>query len=112
MDGALLHRFQAQYGPQIDLGMTEDLDLRRRRAAYRATHRGTKELDALIGRYAIAKLPALEGADLYQFEQLLAMPDPTLQAWIFSQHESPGEDFADLVRDIRDYHGLRAAGAD
>ena len=29
-----------------------DLAMRRRRALYRATHRGSKELDFLLGRYA------------------------------------------------------------
>lgn len=93
-------------GPRVDLGMTDDLDIRRRRAAYRATHRGTKEMDALIGRYAVAKLPSLEGTALHRFEELLAMPDPTVQAWIFSLRETPSEDFAALVRDIRAFHGL------
>jgi antitoxin CptB len=66
--------------------MTEDLDARRRRAAYRATHRGTKEMDALLGRYAIAKLPNLDGEALGQLEQFLAMPDPTLQGCIFAEN--------------------------
>ena len=33
-----------------------DLEIRRRRAAYRAHHRGTKEMDWLVGRYADAHL--------------------------------------------------------
>jgi len=33
-----------------------DLDASRRRALYRAEHRGTKELDWLLGRFARAEL--------------------------------------------------------
>ena len=34
--------------------MTDDVESRRRRAAFRATHRGNKEMDWLIGRFAQA----------------------------------------------------------
>ena len=29
--------------------MPDDLEMRRRRAAYRASHRGTKEMDIILG---------------------------------------------------------------
>ena len=86
--------------------MTDDLDVRRRRAAYRAAHRGTKEMDALIGRYAEAKLPELGGNDLSCFERLLSVADPTLQAWIFAKEPVEGSEFEGLVNDIRAFHGL------
>ena len=44
--------------------MDDDLDIRRRRAAYRAAHRGTKEMDIMLGRYADATLPTLADPDL------------------------------------------------
>ena len=37
-------------------GMTEDLETRRKRLRYRCWHRGTKELDLLVGRFADAHL--------------------------------------------------------
>jgi antitoxin CptB len=86
--------------------MTDDVDVRRRRAAYRAAHRGTKEMDALIGRYAQAKLPSLDGANLEDFELFLAVADPTLQAWIFGKESCAGSAFERLVDDIRAFHAL------
>ncbi|MFN0219195.1 MAG: succinate dehydrogenase assembly factor 2 [Hyphomicrobium sp.] len=88
--------------------MSDDLDLRRRRATYRAAHRGTKELDALIGRYAAARLPAFSIEALEHFERLLATPDPTLQAWIFAHEDASATEFFDVVADIRAFHGLDA----
>ncbi len=88
--------------------MTDDLDLRRRRAAYRAAHRGTKEMDVLVGRYAAAKLPALAGDALSQLEEFLAVGDPTLQAWIFATEAMGDSQFIGLVDDIRAFHGLDA----
>ena len=87
--------------------MTDDLDVRMRRAAYRAAHRGTKEMDALVGRYADAKLASFDHDGLEHFERFLAIADPTLQAWIFGNESPAGSDFEGLVKDIRYYHGLK-----
>ena len=86
--------------------MTDDLDVRRRRAMYRAAHRGTKEMDALIGRYADAKLPGIGDPALERFERLLAVADPTLQAWIWGKEAVSGSEFENLVQDIRTFHGF------
>ena len=79
---------------------------RRRRAAYRANYRGTKEMDWLLGKFAEAKLPAMDDAQLTQFEQFLALPDPDLNAWILNPARIEGLEFAPLVQDIRAFHNL------
>lgn len=90
--------------------MPDDMDLRRRRAAYRASHRGTKEMDFILGRYADAHLAGMSNGELDEFEQLLEMPDPVLNQW-FSQGVGAGESaFAGLISALRTFHGL-AAGA-
>ncbi|MFA5958422.1 succinate dehydrogenase assembly factor 2 [Hyphomicrobium sp.] len=88
--------------------MTDDLDTRRRRASYRAHHRGTKEMDVLVGRYADARLPGYSADEIERFERFLTMPDPSLQQWIFSGEGFGGIEFEDLLNDIRAFHGLRA----
>jgi antitoxin CptB len=91
---------------QPDLKMTDDLDMRRRRAAYRAHHRGTKEMDVLVGRYADARLATFSLDDLARFERLLTIPDPVLQQWILSGAGFDGSEFEDVVIDMRVFHGL------
>ena len=83
-----------------------DLDQRRRRAAYRASHRGTKEMDWLLGRYAEANLPGMDEAALGDFERLLALPDPDLQHWIMTGEARSETDLSQLVGRIREFHGL------
>ncbi len=83
-----------------------ELDTRRRRAAYRAAHRGTKEMDWLVGRYADAHLEALDGEALARFERFLEIADPELQKWILTPAEIAQSEFADLVHDLRAFHGL------
>lgn len=92
---------------------TEPLDIRRRRAAYRAAHRGTKEMDLLMGRFAEARLGGMSEPELGRFEALLALPDPELQRWILDPAASPGPSLdpkahalGDLILALRRFHGL------
>ncbi|WP_334148434.1 succinate dehydrogenase assembly factor 2 [Hyphomicrobium sp.] len=87
--------------------MSEDIEVRRRRAAWRAAHRGTKELDLLVGRFAEARLPGMAAADLERFERFLAVTDPEIQAWLLGPPSGGAEgEFADVVAEIRQFHGL------
>lgn len=86
--------------------MTDDFEIRRKRALYRAQHRGTKEMDWLLGRYAEVHLPAMSAADLTSFERVIAMPDPDLNAWLFDPNGMGDTEFAPWVAAIRGFHGL------
>ncbi len=82
------------------------LERRRKRAHYRANHRGTKELDWLMGRFADARVPTMEAADLALFEALLALPDPELHAALMAPQGIARADQRGLIREIREFHGL------
>jgi antitoxin CptB len=88
--------------------MSDDLEIRRRRAAYRACHRGTKEMDIVLGRYAAARLDAMPEDELGRFERFLALPDPVLSEWFTHGAAVDDAEFATLVSDLRSYHGLAA----
>jgi antitoxin CptB len=90
--------------------MGDDIDSRRRRAAYRASHRGTKEMDWVLGRYAEAELGAMSADALALFEQLLMLPDPDLSDMILPPHTPAPAEFADLIASVRAFHGLKDAG--
>ena len=91
--------------------MSEDIEVRRRRAAWRAGHRGTKELDLLVGRYAEARLAGMTGAELALFERFLTVNDPEIQAWLLGPATAPDPEFADVVAEIRRFHGLGKGAA-
>lgn len=78
----------------------------RRRALYRAHHRGTKELDFVLGRFAAAHVPTMAEHELHLFERFLALPDPDLQRWFFDSRSLPDDAYADLLDQIRAFHGL------
>jgi antitoxin CptB len=86
--------------------MTDDVASRRRRAAFRASHRGTKEMDWLIGRFADVRVPDMTPQALTDFERLLQMPDPELHDMILYPEIAPAGQFAALIAQLRTFHGL------
>jgi antitoxin CptB len=56
------------------------LDERRKRLLFRCWHRGTREMDLILGRFADAEIADLTGDELDQLEQLIEVPDPDLYA--------------------------------
>ncbi len=61
-----------------------DLDVRRRKLLWRATHRGTRELDLVLGGFAGANIAMMSEIELAELEQLVALDDPALTEWIFA----------------------------
>jgi antitoxin CptB len=99
---------EADVTTSLEADVATSLETRRRRARYRAEHRGTKEMDILLGLYAAATLATMTAGALEDFERLLAVPDPDLQGWLLTATPPTGTDFTDLVGRIRAFHGLTA----
>ena len=62
--------------PSKDAG--EDIAMRRRRLRYRAWHRGTKEMDLVLGPYADAHADGLGANELTRLETLMDEEDTDL----------------------------------
>jgi antitoxin CptB len=56
------------------------LEERRKRLLFRCWHRGTREMDLILGRFADAEIENLSEGELAQFEFLMDVPDPDLYA--------------------------------
>lgn len=67
----------------------EDLSLRRRKILYHAWHRGTRELDLLLGRFADNAIGNLTDGELDEFEALLEVDDRELFGWILGKLPVP-----------------------
>jgi len=84
----------------------DGLEIRRRRALYRSNHRGTKELDIMLGRFATSRVYEMSEAELLEFEQLLSLPDPDIDQWLRGGKAPEG--VAAMVAQVRSFLGLRA----
>jgi antitoxin CptB len=61
---------------------SDGLDDRRKRLLFRCWHRGTREMDLILGRFADAEIGNLSDDELTQLETLLEEADPDLYAAI------------------------------
>ena len=84
----------------------DSLDTRRRRCLFRAQHRGTKEMDWLLGRFAEVALPGAGEAGLTFWEALVLVPDPQLYDWIMGAEAVEDARMRAEVDAIRAFHGL------
>jgi antitoxin CptB len=62
--------------------VTAASEIRRKRLLYRSWHRGTRESDLLLGRFAAAHLAGFDDARLDRYEALLNCADADLFDWI------------------------------
>ncbi len=89
-------------GTQIS---SDGLPPARKRALFRAWHRGTREMDLIVGGFADARLPGLDDADFADFEQLMEVPDRDLFAWIVGREPAPANYDTPVFRALSAFHG-------
>lgn len=85
----------------------EDITVRRKRLRYRAWHRGTKEMDLILGPFADANLEALDAAGLDRLEGLMNEEDPILLKWVLRQEAPPERVDRDFLERIIADHEAR-----
>jgi antitoxin CptB len=70
---------------------SDGLDDRRKRLLFRCWHRGTKEMDLILGRFADANIADLSDQELGELERLGELPDPDLYAALTGDRVLPAE---------------------
>ena len=84
---------------------SEGLDARRRRLLFRCWHRGIREMDLVLGRFADAQLTSLSDAELTELERWLEVPDQQIFSWVNGMAPVPPEIETELFRRLRDFRG-------
>ncbi|AMN41994.1 FAD assembly factor SdhE [Rhodoplanes sp. Z2-YC6860] len=83
---------------------SDGLDPRRRRLLFRSWHRGTREADLIMGRFADAHIAAFSDAELDQFEHLLDALETDLLSWMTGLSEVPADHDTSMFRRVREFH--------
>lgn len=81
-----------------------DLDPRRRKLLFRAWHRGMREMDLIMGRFADAEIGGMSEADLDEFERLIEVLDRDLLSWVTGEAEVPENYDSELFRRLKGFH--------
>jgi antitoxin CptB len=80
-----------------------ELDNRRKRLKFRSWHRGMREMDLLIGRFADRNLDVFSERQLDLFETLLHETDRDLYDWITERQPIPQEFNHDVMRLLKTF---------
>ncbi|MFN3232561.1 MAG: succinate dehydrogenase assembly factor 2 [Alphaproteobacteria bacterium] len=91
--------------------MSEDLELVRKKLRFRAWHRGTKEADLMMGRFADAHLQDFSAEQLDRFAELLEAQDLDVYGWVIGRDPVPPEYQTDIMEMLQAFdftiEGLR-----
>jgi antitoxin CptB len=83
---------------------SDGLPVERKRALFHAWHRGTREMDLLLGTFADAHLADLSDSDFEAFVQLMDERDDDLLGWLIGRDEPPADVDTGLFRAIKTFH--------
>ncbi|MHB8885177.1 MAG: FAD assembly factor SdhE [Methylovirgula sp.] len=80
------------------------LDARRRRALFRSWHRGMRETDLLMGRFADAAMALLSEAELIDYEILIEAQDRDIFGWLTGEMDIPSAYDTPVFRKLLAFH--------
>jgi antitoxin CptB len=80
------------------------LDARQRRILFRSWHRGMREMDLVLGRFADAEIGSLCDSELDDYELLLEARDRDVFSWLTGEAEIPSLYDTPVLRKIRAFH--------
>jgi antitoxin CptB len=89
---------------QVTERTSDGLDLRRRKLLFRCWHRGMREMDLIMGRFADSALVELSDEELADLERLIELPDRDLLAWVTGEASVPKDVDSAVFRRMRDFH--------
>ncbi|MAU57775.1 succinate dehydrogenase assembly factor 2 [Gammaproteobacteria bacterium] len=73
------------------------------RLIYRSWHRGTKELDLILGNFISENIDVMSDDEIREFEALLNSEDPDIYKWIV-KFETPNDKYLNgIIIKIREY---------
>ena len=76
----------------------DNISIKRKQLAFRSWHRGTREIDLLLGRFADAHMAGLDAAQLAEYDRFLNNSDPDIFNWLTGQEPVPPAEDTAVVR--------------
>lgn len=80
--------------------MAENIEKKRKRLVFRSWHRGTREMDLLMGSFADRHIPGFSEEELAQYDELLNCSDPDLYNWISGREQPPANTMNDVLQKL------------
>ena len=85
-----------------------NISIMRKQLIFRSWHRGTREIDLLLGRFADAHIPLFDEHELAQYSRFLSNSDPDIYNWITGQEPMPPAEMNKTTRQLLAFYGMGA----
>ncbi len=69
--------------------LQEDIGKKRKRMIFRSWHRGTREMDLILGSFADKYVPDFSEDELILYDEILLHSDPDLYNWVTGKEDVP-----------------------
>jgi antitoxin CptB len=76
---------------------------KRKRLIFRSGHRGTKEMDLILGSFAQEHVPGFSEGELAQYDELLCESDPDLYNWLTGKEAPPSNVLTPVLEQLLSY---------
>jgi len=81
-------------------GADAELSSLRKRLIFRSWHRGTREMDLIMGRFADLAVPGMKPAELADYAKLLEENDPDIYDWVCGRAAVPEASDSAVLRHL------------
>ena len=78
-------------------------EILKKQIIYRSTHRGSKEMDLLLGSFVKKYIDIFDNNDLNEIEKLLIIEDEILYQWYFNKKENENIPNNKISRMLKEY---------
>jgi antitoxin CptB len=76
----------------------DNISIIRKRQIFRSWHRGTREIDLLLGRFADAHVPDFDEKQVMEYERFLNNSDPDIYNWLIRIEPVPPAEDSSVVQ--------------
>jgi len=83
--------------------MISNIDILRKKLLFRSSHRGTKEMDILLGTFFKDNYDLLNEKELLEFKLLLMITDKALSDWLIMGKNDPEIDNIKISKRLKEY---------
>ena len=88
--------------------MISNIDILRKKLLFRSSHRGTKEMDILLGTFFKDNYDLLNEKELLEFKLLLMITDKALSDWLIMGKNAPEIENIEISKRLKEYVIKRA----
>lgn len=81
-----------------DIHEKDNISINRKRLKFRSWHRGTREIDLLLGKFADTHVDSFGAEEIELYDRFLNNSDPDIYNWITGQEPVPPSEDTKVVR--------------